>query len=505
MTLPNPLTDPTWRKPSGPDLRPIELLHRVGDAEHAVAFCVKAALGGKPHWEERFSIPAHELRQWFPTILDQLEEESFFSINGFAIPKSAGKARPSAFADGLAQGSRKLLRFLTAAFVDVDCYARGISKGQAIGELWDLHEQGCIPPWSMLVDSGRGVWAFWFLYDPAREDRGPVRAWAESIAAWKDIQRAMHARLAGLGADPNALDRARVTRVAGSWNNAARSRVRYLIAADSAGQPILHTLGGLASALGVKDRKASPRLRALAVDPDRVLRGRRGTVGRWARELTRLRLLEKLRNGWPEGTRNYALWITAGALLRIRNGARNLARDGHELAAELAEVGCMTDHDLLDELAAVADRCRPPLSRSDARSKLDQFKGDKRQGLRNMPAQSIANALDVTPEEVAELAEHGAGGWPCAVRFGEVPQARTPAGRTDARNRRRAALRGLLAAWPELPPLRQIGAALHAAGFAATDRTVMRDLDALGVANPRARRGAPERSTTPGGLFADFA
>ena len=116
-----------------------------------------------------------------------------------------------------------MARKLTANWVDLDFYKpnfanckEALSWDYAYEELMNLQAKGTIPPISMIVDSGRGMWALWLVRQA--EVNSPVDAFAENIKAWSDIQVALQHKLAYLGADSGAVDSSRVFRVLGSVN-----------------------------------------------------------------------------------------------------------------------------------------------------------------------------------------------------------------------------------------------------------------------------------------------
>jgi len=45
----------------------------------------------------------------------------------------------------------------------MDCHKLGIDTGTAIGSIIRAQDDGIIPPASVLIRSGRGVWAIWLL------------------------------------------------------------------------------------------------------------------------------------------------------------------------------------------------------------------------------------------------------------------------------------------------------------------------------------------------------
>lgn len=74
-----------------------------------------------------------------------------------------------------------------------------------------LVEEGEIPPYHQIVDSGTGLHIKWIIKDYSGSKR--------NIRAWEKLQKDFYKKLKSLGADKGALDVARVLRVVGSINS----------------------------------------------------------------------------------------------------------------------------------------------------------------------------------------------------------------------------------------------------------------------------------------------
>ena len=305
-----------FKRPQKPSLAPIALLHRPGDDEHSVSFARKTWFHGQECWEDVCNVPAKELREWFPELVDQLQEDSFYSVNGFMTPKrNEQPTRKSPHVPELAASCRRYPRWLCACYADLDGYKHGVSDGQLVGALLDMRSSGQLPPFSMLTLSGRGVWAFWFLR--TEEGTGPV-PYFPMRSLYAKVQRAIGSRLAHLHSDAQARDSARVTRIPGSRHTIAKRNVEYLVLYDEHGRPYLHTLSALAEFFGVR---AEERPRAIAVlrgsDPTAQLQGLRGAIGRWRKDLQRFEALRELRGGFRQGCRAHALRLATLGLLIV--------------------------------------------------------------------------------------------------------------------------------------------------------------------------------------------
>lgn len=285
------------------DVRPIELIHRGHNG--GVAFARKR--NGK--FEQLWALPANGIAGIFRDVVGEIEQDGFFSINGFRRAVS-----PSPFNPKLPRAERRSswVRWLTCCFADLDCYRWGSSFGSTVGRILDLQDEGKIPAASMIVRSGQGAWPLWLLAD-APGGRKPVQAWPEAIECWHRIQGELHRTLVRhmLPPDTNARDLARVMRVPGSINGKCGVRVRFVPFLDERGEPIVYGLDELASLVGVRPSKKKRLPSDRPVDPARRERGLKGK-----RELARKRLawilgLAELRGGFAEGVRHQAALLFA--------------------------------------------------------------------------------------------------------------------------------------------------------------------------------------------------
>ena len=107
------------------------------------------------------------------------------------------------------RGTRNIRQF-RALYQDVDCEKMGISKEQAIFEIWEMYEVNKeIPQPSMIVNSGRGLHLYWKI------EHAPYAA----IKTWQELQDYFYYKLKHLGADKQATDGARILRVPGTINS----------------------------------------------------------------------------------------------------------------------------------------------------------------------------------------------------------------------------------------------------------------------------------------------
>ena len=478
-----------FEQPAVPSVVPILELHRGSDG--FVSFAQQTADGWLPLW----NVKASDLQRAFPQLADELLRDSYFSINSFYRGGGyrrglsdklgpIGNSVQTAFrrADGA--------RYLTACFADLDCHALGISPGQAVGAVIDAQIAKKIPPVSMLLYSGRGVWCYWFL---AAGDR-LVPAFPDNVCLWQKIQNAIGGTLAALGADANARDVPRVCRVAGSVNSKSSTHVAYYLGGGTDGRRFVYTLADLAAAFGVTRQAAGPGVAA----KDRVLqqRGATGAAARWRYDRQRFELLWERRGGFPVGMRNKAMAIWVSIL------------------ASLSGDDALTEAELFNEAVRLWRDFEQPV---DDQYSLGQVRKTiasirvKQGNRRHLRAQSIADTLGVTADESAFLAEyvvvkHGSRGWPAAGAVIEQPGVTRPA----AAQRRRDLISGwwsaALAAGREPPSLAELVKMLaDVAGVDTVKETVRADLKALKLENPRSgqvrRRKRAARTKSQRKLF----
>jgi hypothetical protein len=440
-------------QPTVPDMVPIEALHRDGDGY--ISFARERATATGPEWEELFAIQARDLRNVFPSIVGELCQDSYFSVNSMFRHGGRGWGMKDL---GLFRGFRNRfsLRHLTAVFADLDCHKLGISPGQAVGAVIDGAIARRFPKPSMFLYSGRGVWCFWTL----QTDEGElVRAFPETVQFWAQCQHAITGVLSQLGADAAARDSARVTRVPGSLSSKAAAHVGYYLGVDGDGKRLTYTLEELAECLGVKRRKAAARVAAKS--QELVARGAKGAAARWRYDLNRFRLLWALRGSFSVGMRSKALNVWC------------------QILASLSGVDALDRETIIDEARQLWETFPQPdgepYTWAAALRVIDSAISARRQR-RPIRHDTISGLLEITPEESRVC------GWPPATAAG-VPQL----DRNAAKQRRRELLREWCSG-PSVPALRDLAERMEReAGLKATAATIRTDLEAIGLANPRSK------------------
>ncbi len=116
------------------------------------------------------------------------------------------------------QRTIETLRYLNALYIDIDCYKMNMSKESVLFFLEEDLYGVDIPVPTFVVDSGRGLYLIWLI------ESVPSKA----LPLWKALQYKFYNVLKQFGADPRALDPARVLRVIGSCNSKSFSNVEVL-------------------------------------------------------------------------------------------------------------------------------------------------------------------------------------------------------------------------------------------------------------------------------------
>ncbi len=293
-----------FAEPESVDVGPIDMIHRGHDG----AVCFARKINDK--FESLWALPAKGLTGIFGSVVSQIERDGYFSINGFMPTTAKSKADPS-LAMALRKGS--LVRYLTAAFVDIDTYNfEGMTVGKAVGRIIELQDANAFPPATMIVRSGQGIWLLWLLCEEGNR-RKPVRARTEKIEAWSRIQSELYRRIARsfLPPDANARDVSRIMRVPGSINSKVGARVQFWPQLDANGEPFTYGLDELAALVDVRPSRQKRKPTDKPVDP---ARREKGLKGRRALASKRLRLIERLaalRGKFSEGTRHHAALLFA--------------------------------------------------------------------------------------------------------------------------------------------------------------------------------------------------
>jgi hypothetical protein len=454
--------------PEAPTADPIMMIHRNHNG--FITFHTKDDDGT---FENLFAVPANELSTYFPGFLPDLDQNSFYSVNGYYKGIGKSKLHPDL---PLPWRRGNALRWLTSCFADLDIYKAGLTFGQALGMAIDAQDDGIIPPASMFTRSGRGLWLFWILRneDERYPIGGPVRAWGESTNAYYCIQQALASRLIHLEVDVGSSDASRITRIPGSMHTLAKRRVAHMIPLDESGKGYTYSIHELCDFLKIKPFKIYPAVRKL-IDPETRLKKLNGFLGRWKLSIDQFTRLEAIRGGFREGMRFYACRLYAGMLHSIDIPKR----------------------EIIEAVAQIAGHCRSadgsapsPLPKVDY---MDAVKAGRLRKLTRFRNQRIADILGINRNEAEHL-----DGWPSASRFKHVTiqdQIRQAGIRKPVRESRRDMILKYMK-WSyehgkPFPTIRGIMSYLESLGLGCAPNTILRDLKAMSLKNPRARIAPP--------------
>jgi hypothetical protein len=423
---------------------PILHLHR-----HKDGYIAFAAERDGDDFRPLVSIRASELETWFPLFRDRLPKDAYCAINGDWRLRSYGE---HGAAYGYPLHSSDRLRYINAAYVDIDFHKLGMDAGDVIGRVIILQDSGFLPHASMIVKSGRGLWLLWLIHDPQVPEQS-AGAFADKLALYCRIQDAIIERLRPLGADASARDAARHIRIPGSLNTKSETKVEWWIQGASE-SGYVYTLQELAGLL----RAATPTYRHGQQTITRNPAKRRGWAALHARRLRDFKTLWALRRGFSNGCRNNAAKIHAWLL--CCNGMRY-------------DVPGLTEY--------LGNQCHPPLSKAEVKAAWKYALE-----IRRMKDQTISDWLYITPAE-AELLEK----LPPESKFRpaiEAPARPTP--RELQRQlilSRRVAIQAIIAELGHVPKVREMAMLIRARGFHGDHTTVLRDYNALGIESERTR------------------
>ena len=164
--------------------------------------------------------------------------DTYISINQSRRVQRGGTLRSGKrIASGKPRHRTNTMRYLCAAYADLDFYNIGIGDQDVISRLDLLQGEGIVPPVSLLVHSGRGIWALWLLRHASAENEAVlVTQDGNELEAHSRVQQALYKRLAHLGADSNAVSPVRYLRRPGSFNSKSETFVRWEFQFDEYGR-----------------------------------------------------------------------------------------------------------------------------------------------------------------------------------------------------------------------------------------------------------------------------
>jgi hypothetical protein len=451
-------------------MRPIKVLHRH---DGYISFAVR---GEDVLWRQVISIRASALDEWFPQFSEQLLRDSQMSINGSYCTANRRTDLPY----GRPLHRKDTLRYLCAAYVDLDYYDLGMETYQVVGELARMRAAGLIPQPSIEIDSGHGMWALWMLHDEADTSKAHRGAFDDNpndhLQLYVKINRELARRLAHLGSD-SAPSASTHVRMHGSFRNDTERFVEWT-AHGNADRPYSYTLKELAAALGVELRER-PKSEHLAIEASNRPKGSRSRAWKCLNQnrLTAVATIIDLRGGgFAEGYRNKGAFYYA------------LALKGNGESREQA----------LPAVIAMGRDCSPQLSSGECeRAVREAYKGKK---CVRLFYQTLANALDVDQREAEIISQRIAHHFPAASRHGEMVPLTHLSGE-DTRETRRAKRQAAIIEIVEesrssangyAPSFREMAAKVQArTGAEASYITIRADYAALGIVSAWSRQPSP--------------
>jgi hypothetical protein len=356
------------------------------------------------------------------------------------------------------------VRWVNAAYVDLDGHAFGMGEDDLRDRLLHAVRGGVVPHPSLLLASGRGLWAFWLVKDNRNPAAGELRVGkyvhhavtpcqcnSRTLRLLRQVNEALVSRLRDLGADAASTSVAKTCRVPGSLNPKAKRRVR-LLESRLDGQTPYYTLEQLHDWLCQDTGQCSetPKRRAVR-SPGRSERHRRAAKARFLKVFDSLMRLAEMRRGFKEGHRNAAIF--------------QLAYHGR-----LAGVP-----DLRPEVRRVAAAMHPPLGEREARRSFDSgCSAAKEQHTKPPRFSKIRFQLGISDEEARSIG--------LMTRL-EQAAVRAPVGR-HVQKRHLAKMTAVAAMVEGLgyrPSCRAMATALRGEGVVISPRTVARLYHEMGA------------------------
>lgn len=242
------------------------------------------------------------------------------------------------------------------AWVDLDCYNKGIYPEDCIKAIYARCNSRQLPLPTHTIFSGRGVYAKW-LFDK------PVKAWRMPV--WKELQVALTNLFLDLGADPASIDASHVLRLVDSINTKTGAIVSVeRVNHNPSMQPLRHDFDAL-HALFVTQPLDTP---TVAKKPPQSVKPAR------QRPLPYLEVIDGDRQGRKLSSYRNLAWMRfcdLRTLAEMRRGARTLQNRMVFLVWSLnfmALSGQINSANFYDEARAVAQQIASDWNENDWRA-----------------------------------------------------------------------------------------------------------------------------------------
>ena len=454
----------THLQPQAPDATVLNFLHR----SHSGFMSLERKVDGE--WETLGNVKATQISGLFrdEIIKDACQVDAYFSLHGMY---RVGKFRMKTNLPSLGAFGRKLkyLQWLTSFHIDLDAYKGGMDCHAAIAAVMRLVDAGTLPPPSLFTTS-RGAWCIWQLVDQQHRHT-PLRSFSfddSTLKRWSKVQMALHKVCATIGSDPATKHAASVTRIPGSINSKNAARVSYSFHVNAyTGKPYQYTLPDMEAIMLCRQTALPAPVHRIAsasvVDAETRKAKQRGWRGRWQHVLVLLGCLRDMRGGWKVGHRSSAIFYVSIALKALHATPEAAKRE------------------LLEHLDAME---QPAGDKMTIEKALKGWRSLERQKNGGASHQTIADALDVTPNEAALLSVHRSRmPFPCASRFGEALPASAKLSAAARSSQRRHAIKGICEAAGVPITGALVQQHLEAIGLGAAPATILRDMKQLGYAS----------------------
>lgn len=290
---------------------------------------------------------------------------------------------------------------INLCFVDLDVYKSALAGGD-LNHIVQTLRRYCgdegVPLPSVIISSGRGLYAKWVLERPLPQ---------AALPRWNAVQEALLEKFAPFHADWKARSASQVLRLVQTVNTKSGERVRVLHVEEMDGEPLRYDFEWLADAVlpwtrqeleALRTRRA---LKKAGQQELRLLRGGREGPARfsarglaWAR-LQDLRTLQRLRGGMvKEGLREVTLfWSLLFMLASGVTTPRQMFHEARALARELNPDFVRNREWRDSDLSTLYRRAQYEMAHP----------GDRTAGLYWVTSQRLIEIFQIAPDEERQL------------------------------------------------------------------------------------------------------